>query len=399
MQETPLHHAATVLLESAIRIAPPDAREWGQAMRGELSYVEGRWAALMWAFGGASMMARHALISLLIPGRRGQIIALGGGLFARNVSLRKAVLVSAGGFILAALLFFAAPPFRQALRVSLTAWNDLFHLTAQDSQPRLRALSKQAESRHDPEGLVFAAARLSDAHESARLAGEAVQLDPNLTWVFAIVAVRHPGLSDIREWVPKLERWDPKNALFRFIIAESIDIDLVRKASRLTLKEEREEFENDPARRSAMAAAFACPKLDDYLVRLRELDTRVARRYGFNDPLEVLSGEERDLPTYAWADSREFANSVLRSGQDLQAKGDRQGAIEKYWSVARFGQTIDSQGHTDSEYFLGLSLQAAAYKQLQELYEKGGKTNEAALFAYLKEKFEKSMASLCPGGT
>jgi hypothetical protein len=112
-----------------------------------------------------------------------------------------------------------------------------------------------------------------------------------------------------------------------------------------------------------------------------------------------LSGEERGLPTYAWADSQQFANSVVQSGQDLEAKGDRQGAIEKYWSVARFGQTIDSQGHTESEYYLGLGLQAAAYKQLQELYEKGGKTNEAALFAYLKGKFEKSMASICPGGT
>jgi len=399
VQETPLRHAATVLLESAISIAPPDARVWGQAMRSELSYVEGRWAALMWAFGGASMMAKHALISLLIPGRRGQIIALGGGLFARNISLRKAVLVSAGGFILAALLFFAAPPFRQALRVSLAAWSDLFQLTTQNSQPRLRALSKLAESRRDPEGLVFAAARLSDARESARLAEEAVQLDPNLTWIYAVVAVRHPELADIREWVPKLEHWDPKNALFRFIIAESIDMDLVSKASKLTPKEERDEIENDPARRSAMAAAFACPKLDDYLVRLRELDTRVVRRYGFNDPLEVLSGEERDLPTYAWADSQQFASSVLKSGQDLQSKGDRQGAIEKYWSVARFGQTVDSQGHTESESFLGLGLQAAAYMQLQELYEGGGETNEAALFAYLKGKFEKSMATLCPGGT
>ena len=399
MRETPLHHAATVLLESAIRIAPPDAREWGQAMRGELSYVEGRWAALMWAFGGASMMARHALISLLIPGRRGEIIALGGGLFARNVSLRKAVLVSAGGFILAALLFFAAPPFRQALSVSLAAWNDLFHLTAQNDQPRLQALAKQAESRRDPEGLVFAAARLWDARESARLAEEAVRLDSNLTWVYAVVAVRHPELAEIQEWVPKLERWDPENALFPFIIAESIDIDLVSKASKLTPKEERDEIENDPARRSAMAAAFACPKLDDYLVRLRDLDTRVARRYGFNDPLEVLFGEERDLPTYAWADSQQFAKSVLKSGQGLQAKGDRQGAIEKYWSVARFGQTIDSQGHTDYEYNLGLSLQIAAYKRLQKLSEKEGNANEATLFAYLARSFEDLTRPVCLGGT
>jgi hypothetical protein len=399
MPETPLHHVATVLLESAIRLAPPHAREWGQAMRQELSYVEGHWAALSWALGGASVMVKHALISLLIPGRRAQLIAPDGGLFAKKVSLRKAVLVTAAGFILGALLFFAAPPFRQAVRVSLEGWNELFQVTAGNDQPQLRALAKKAETRRDAEGLVFAAARLADARESARLAEEAAHLDPNLLWVYAVVAVRHPQLAEIRDWVPKLERWDPKNALFNFITAESIDIDLVGKAYKLSPKDFQKEVETDPARQRAMAAAFASPTFDDYLDRLRGLDSRVVRRYGYNDPYEVLGGEEADLPTYAWQDSQWFAKSILQSGHDLEAKGDRKGAVEQYWSVARFGQTIDSQGHTDSEYNLGLSLQIGAYKQLQKLSEKGGNANEATLFAYLARSFEDLMRPICSGGT
>jgi len=399
MLETPLRQAATALLESAIRLAPPEAREWGQAMRGEMSYVEGHWAALSWALGGASVMAKHALISLFFPSRRGQLITPDGGLFAKKISLRKAALVTAAGFILGALLFFAAPPFRQAIRVSLGGWNELFQVTARNDQPQLRALAKQAEARRDPEGLVFAAARLPDARESARLAEEAVQLDPNLLWAYAVVAVRHPELAEIRDWVPKLERWDPKNALFQFITAESIDIDLGSKASKLTPKEFKNELENDPARRGAMAAAFTSPKFDDYLDRLRELDTRVVRRYSFNDPYEVLGGEEADLPTYAWQDSQWFAKSVLQAGQDLEAKGDRKGAVEKYWNVARFAQTIDSQGHADSGYNLGLDLQIGAYKQLQKLSEKGGDANQAALFAYLASSFQDLMRPGCFGGT
>ncbi len=390
MLETHLRQAATGLLESAIRIAPPASREWGEAMRGELSYVEGHWAALMWALGGASVMAKHALISLFIPGRHGQVITPDGGLFAKSVSLRKAVLVTAAGFILASLLFFAAPPFRQALRISLAGWNELFHVTAQNAQPRLRTLAKQAEKRRDPEGLVFAAARLSDDSESARLAEEAVRLDPNLIWVYAVVAVRHPLLAKIREWAPKLERWDPKNALFHFINAESCDLARAGKHFNLPYWDLRTEFEKDPAWRSALGAAFASPKLDDYLDRLKELDRRVARRYGFNDPDELLSGEERDLPSFAFWDCQRFAKSILQSGQDLEAKGDRKGAAEKYWSVARFGQTIDSQGHTDAEHNLGLGLQAGAYKRLQRLSEEGGNANEAALFNYLAGRFKES---------
>ena len=383
MLETHLRQVATVLLESAIRIAPPDTRNWGQAMRGELTYVEGPWAAVMWALGGASVLAKRALASLFIPGRRGQGIPSDAGLFAKDVSVRKAALVAGGACILAALLFFAAPPFRQGIRVSLTVWHELFRVTASGGQPGVTALSKQAEKRHDPEGLAFAAARFADGRESARLAEEAVRLDPTLIWIYPVVAVRHPDLPEVSQWVPKLERWDPQNALIQLIAAQSIEIDHMGEASKLPPKEVRNRMEEDPAWQSAMAAAFASPKFDDYLNRLKELDQGVVSRYRFNDPYELLSGEEADLPTYAFFDSQRFAESLLQSGQKVEARGDRRGAAEEYWAVARFGLVIDSQGHTDFEHHMGSSLQAGAYKQLQALSQKEGSPDEAALFGYL----------------
>lgn len=45
--ETGLRQTALVVLDSALRIAPSEAREWGQAMRAELEYVERPWPALM----------------------------------------------------------------------------------------------------------------------------------------------------------------------------------------------------------------------------------------------------------------------------------------------------------------------------------------------------------------
>jgi hypothetical protein len=387
MLETHLRQAATVLLESAIRIAPPEARDWGQAMRCELNYVEGPWAAVTWALGGASVLAKRALASLLTPGRRGQGIPAHGELFVKQGSMRKAALVAGGACILAALLFFAAPPFRQGIEVSLAVWHEVFRVTASDGQPGLTALSKRAEKRHDPEGLAFVAARFADGHESARLAEEAVLLDPTLIWIYPVVAVRHPDLKEISQWVPKLKRWDPQNALIHLIAAQSIEIDYMGEASKLPPKEFRKKREEDPAWQSAMAAAFASPKFDDYLERLKELDQRVVSRYRFNDPYELLSGEEADLSTYAFFDSQRFAESLLQSGQNLEARGDRRGAAEKYWAVARFGLVIDSQGHTDFEHHMGLSLQAGAYKQLQALSQKEGSPDEAALFGYLAGRF------------
>ncbi len=388
MLQTHLRQAATVLLESTIRIAPPDTRDWGRGMLGELSYVEGPWAAAMWAMGGASVLAKSALLSIFIPRRRGQGLVPDGGLFARNIPLRKVTLVACGVFVMGALLFFLAPPFRQGIRISLAAWHNVLSVTASHGQKGLVALAEQAEARHDAEALAFAAARLLDADESARLAEEAVRLDPTLIWIYAVVALRHPELAEIPEWVPKLARWDPQNALFHLITAGSIGIDPIGQASGLSTNDARQTLQEDPAWQRAMTAAFASPKLDSYLGRLRELDRRVASRCRFNDPYELLSGEEAGLPTYAFGDPQRFAKFLLQAGQEMEARGDRKGAREKMWAVARFGQVMDSQGQTGYERWAGTTLQAMAYKQLQVLSEKEGNPSEAALFSYLTAKFD-----------
>jgi hypothetical protein len=79
---------------------------------------------------------------------------------------------------------------------------------------------------------------------------------------------------------------------------------------------------------------------------------------------------------------------VLRSGAALEAKGDRKAGRDKYWSVARFGQLIDSQGRTGREHAMGTTLQAMAYNRLQASFEEEGNTAEAALFGYLAAKFD-----------
>ena len=381
--ETGIRQAATLLLESAIRIAPPDTRDWGHAMRGELNHVEGSWAGAMWALGGSSVLAKHALASLLIPGRRGQGIVPDGGLFAKSASLRKAALIIGGACVLAGLLFFAAPPFRQAFGVALRSWSFVFRTAPGNIQPGFEALAKRAETRHDPEGLAFCAVRLQNPRESARLAEEAVRLDPNLLWVYAVVGMRYPQLSETGPWVEKLQRWDPQNALFPLSTAESIHQANVQRGSWAPATKELEQ-----AWLSAMAAAFQSMKFDDYLDRVAQLNRRVVPRYGLYDPYEVQSREQIDLPLHAFENSERFAKLLLHSGADLEARGDRKGAREKYWTVARFGQLIDSQGRTDQEHGMGTTLQAMAYSQLRASSEKGGNQAEAALFGYLAAKFD-----------
>lgn len=384
MPESHLRQAATVILRFAIRIAPPDTREWGQAMQVELAYVEGSWSALAWALGGASVMAKHALAALIVP-TRGRGVP-DGGLFAKSIAVRKAAIFVIMACVLGALLFFAAPPFRQGIRVSFAAWRNVARAYGTFDQSELAALARRAEARHDPEALAFVAVRLWDARESARLAEGAVQLDPHLLWVYAIVAVRHSDLQEIPEWVAKLERWDPQNALFPLITAESADIAFGGEASKLSPEQERRGLGKSLARRRALVAAFAAAKYDDYLDRLAELDRIVVLRYRFDDPRQWLGLWWRDVPTFAYQDTTWFAKSLVQSAHELDVRGDRNGAEEKYWAIARFGQLIDAQAHGDEGHYVGRSLQVIAYRELEELSAQEGKSDPAVLFRYLRQE-------------
>lgn len=353
-------------------------------MLGELPHVESAWAAVAWAMGGAAVLARRAIVSLFIRGSSEAGLTMG-GLFRRRISLRQAAFAVSGVFIVGALLFFAAPPFRQGLRVSLAAWLGLVH-TAQ-TQPSFQTLAQRAWARKDAKGLAFAAASVPDTGASARLAQEAVGLDPNLLWIYALVALKHPGLPEIHRWSLALERFDPQNALIPLITAVSIGRATSQGVSKSPQGDKRSEPAANPAWQTAMASAFACPKFDDYSGRLRALGRASAARYLIRHPQALAAGQADVLPVQVSIAVRRYENHLLESGERREARGDLKSAGDRYWSVARFGQVLDSQAHGAGERRLGASLQSAAYERLGALSSERGRPNEAALLAYLVKNF------------
>lgn len=117
------------------------------------------------------------------------------------------------------------------------------------------------------------ALRTWDHSESARLADEAVNLDPNLIWVYAAAGTYYVPSFDPRR-LSALEQWDPQNAVPHLIVAERIDLDQVERA-----KIPHRVNEEPAAWRDAMAAAFQSPKLDTYVEQQKQLDRRVLARY------------------------------------------------------------------------------------------------------------------------
>src|SRR6185437_1631223 len=135
-------------------------------------------------------------------------------------------------------------------------------------------------------------------------------------------------------------------------------------------------------------------KLDDYHDRLKALDRRVATRYGFNDPYEVLGGECNPCwPSYLAWDASRYAKSTLEFGKALEAHGDRNGALKKYLAVARFGQMMTPDGDFLMDRIFSLVVNRPLkedYQRLASLYQKQGENEQAELYALLARKIAQS---------
>jgi hypothetical protein len=362
---------ARALLGLGIRIAPRHAAQWGEAILGELGEVKGEWAALMWAAGGAIVLAKHALVALIFPGKNAPALLPGGGFFEKEGPVRKASLGIIGACVAAVLLLLLAPAFRQGLGVSLVQWRTMSQVESNwppPADPALKALERRAVREQDAEALAFVAARTLDAAESARLADEAVRLDPELTWIYG-TAKPTPEASE--RWIQKLEQWDPQNALPYFMEAENIDNAQV-ESDKVPHNVDRE----GATWKKALAAAFGSSKLDAYRDRLTDLDRKVADRYDIQDPYRVIS--ERCfpcLPSYASWDSSRYGKWELKSAEALEAQGDQKDALAKYWGVIRFGEMTKRMLFTYG--FLG-----DAYKQVAAISRRQGEPGQAAVYRY-----------------
>ena len=83
---------AIALLRFAIWIAPHDTHDWGHAMLNELNHVEGNWSALIWSLGGVGVLAKHAIVALILPGTHRRIVSTASELFAKEPRMRKITL-------------------------------------------------------------------------------------------------------------------------------------------------------------------------------------------------------------------------------------------------------------------------------------------------------------------
>lgn len=384
-EPTWLRRLAEALLSAALAIAPGDTLEWGQAMLGELRHVEGNWSAFFWSLGSAGVLAKHALVALIFPSGSRSTMPSGGDLFSKEAPMRKTALSVIASCVVASLLFFLAPVFRQAFRISLLQWHGVLHVRshlgdAVGNDSMLETLARQAENNKDADALAFAALHSSNPAVSVRAVNEATRLDSKLTWIYALVYTGYPANAEANHWIGDLEKFDPQNALPHLMAAQKIGIRIV-----FSQEFPRGHAEENPGWRDEMAAAFRSLNLDTYFERKKQLDRRIIARYGIDDPFEVISDYRfHGLPSYsAWYCER-FAKSELEAGEKLEAQGDRKGALEKYSAVAAFGQLM-----SERNYFVRNDVLRDALTHLGALSRKDGKPAQTEFYETLIQHVER----------
>lgn len=369
---------AAWLLKQGHRLAPPHAREWGEAMLGELEFVEGSWAALAWAAGGTRVLTAECLRSLFTGPRR-QLASAAGGLPGGEVPMKRIALwLSLAGLGLFAV-FFLAPTFRQALQATAASWRFV------SGKPMISAhtldrLAQQARAERDGETLAFVALQLRDRDEGLRMAREAVRLDPNLTWIYAVLIQMHPEANYPPELVRSLQAWDPQNAFPYLVEADQ----RLTTGVILTRRESEDTMLHDAEWLRAMDLAAHAPKFDSYYSRRVSLDREVLWRRHLYAPLVTLH-DMTIYPSLA-ASLPLYVNELLKAGEGREASGDFGGASGYYWTVARLGQTLERGARSDLGRIYGDILMKQSYARLEPLAQKSGNRELAALLAYDLER-------------
>ncbi|MGH9574665.1 MAG: hypothetical protein ACRD40_14190 [Candidatus Acidiferrales bacterium] len=378
----PTRQVATALLRGVLKVTPSHSAEWGHAMLAELHHIEGEWSALAWSIGGAGVLAKHAFLALFVP-RSAQTA---GNFFRKEKPMRKSTAIAAAVCIAASLLFFAAPTFREAFQLSVVQWRGLMHAAFHTGYVSFDRgldhdeIAQRARENHDAEGLAFAALHGRSDRSTTQQADEAVRMDPQLTWIYAVLANWHRPEPEIDSWISKLETFDPQNAAPHLIQAEVIETNdtFIRKFT-------YRKYLTDPAWLNAMAAAFASPKLDTYGDRVKELDRKVALRYDMYDAHAAQS--EYFLIAGAFpglGNSNDYVRLLVNSGEALTARGDYAGAEKQYRLAAHFGEMVEasrSASPTPYRYSaLAAMLLQGPYRQLGALYKRQGDDSQARHF-------------------
>jgi len=297
-------------------------------------------------------------------------------------------------FLVWAIAFFFIPDFRQSFRAPLISAADQLWFFVGGPLPdkMLEQTAKLAEQGRDGRTLAFVALRYPIGAEGARLADEAVALDPQYTWIY--YSLIHPyrekanPVSD--QWSAKLQAWDPDNAIPCLVAAEGIRH---QKSSKWPPPHRLEALTNETEWQQAMQKAFAAPRYDSYAIRRFNLERswlvehRLARA-------DILLWSVASYPLPNLENIRTYDQLLVKKlGKDAEEAKKLPEALHDYWTVAHFGERMQLSGISLWEKMIAAAVQFDAYDRLVPLLRQMNRTDEAATADYARAEMHQQVAT------
>ncbi len=301
-------------------------------------------------------------------------------------------------FLVLSFCFFLVPEFQQGLGPNVRMWfysNPDEWLTDIATIPpaRLQEIARQAEEEKDAQSLAFVAVSTENREEGRRLADAAVEIDRELTWIYALLLDKHHQDGMPPEWIEKLRAWDPDNAYSYLHDAEHIweKEDLQRFGSG---GEGLDALAQATEWREAMRKAFAAPRYDSYMTQHFELERTALQQHELAHTAVMLVALNRE-PISSLPINLRYVNLVVEKfGKEAEQRGRGEEALRQYWSVMHMGARMQTRGSTATERLIGDAFIQIASERLLPLLRKMNRADEAAAVEALKNQLEDYKAGI-----
>jgi len=309
--------------------------------------------------------------------------------------------------LLASVAVLFAPDVRDGVQSTLRAWSGNYGRLTVDDEPLVARLRAEGERDQDAQVLALTALLAADRSERMSMADRAVKLDPSLTWIYAYVRTRD-GIGSCcdnplpSEWLDKLRKWDPDNAVPRLLIAHQSSLQFTesweRNGYRGGYETEAMKFlKQDKDWMAAMESVFQAPKYDYYVSREFDLYRVVAARYGIHD-LDATQAVlwSNYLGRAGIWDATYYADLLAERAEAAERSGNLPLAESLYRQPADFCERMAQQTHTRRERDDWQAIEGDSLRRLQALLVRSGKTREAAQVGIQVDALQTNRIALGP---
>ncbi len=301
-------------------------------------------------------------------------------------------------FLVLALAFFFVREFRQGLSTSIAVrfspqseeWiEDAGHF----SDRTLARLVAAGEEENDAETLAFTALYASEGEEKVRLAERAVELDSEVTWVFAEAFSEREFEQMPEDWITRLQDWDPGNATPYLLGGARLwqEKQLWRFGS--TGAEDLDALAAESDWRVAMGRAFAAEHMDDYHATRFRLERAVLQRHGLDEPAVIFSLVAH-YPVPDFDMMKQFSNLLVHKlGREAEEARRARDALFYYWTVYHMGERLH-MNRLERGRVVGGSLLWIASERLLPLLRTMNRDEEATTLELAEAQFNRRQAVL-----